>query len=392
MSILPGQWFGSFHQVGVFHSSATVNWILHLGQRLSSSQLHLACFGTHSHAFLHTCTSTSPAAGDIGFNVGSPQISGPTTHRSCYALGCMLPWLLQLPQGWGVHCEFLLWSHASPHSAGFASWCWSKPLQPASSHQTFQDQCFSPRLLHLSESWKSSPLSNCGNCGVPATSRSLSRSSGSPLSRSQLSALMQTSLQALGVAGNFTGHSFRIGAATTAAQCGIPDHLIKTLECWSSDAYQLYLRTPVDTILAVSGKLSWQVSDGYFFAMWDLHAWEGSSSFPRRTLPSHLLSGLGAKLREYFGLALRLTAGWRRSLPAMGVHFFGTLAPPSHKSPSLSVTSACWSENPFGFDLVVWISSNGGATLSRGWLPKVEAPGYPRHPTSILSDEGVKCS
>ena len=28
--------------------------------------------------------------------------------RLCYALGRMLPWLLRLPQGWGVHCEFLL--------------------------------------------------------------------------------------------------------------------------------------------------------------------------------------------------------------------------------------------------------------------------------------------
>ena len=32
---------------------------------------------------------------------------------------------------------------------------------------------------------------------------------------------------------------FLHGAATTASQCGIPDHLIKTIGRWTSDAYQL---------------------------------------------------------------------------------------------------------------------------------------------------------
>ena len=35
----------------------------------------------------------------------------------------------------------------------------------------------------------------------------------------------------------FSSHSFRIGAATAPAQCGIPDHLIKTMGGWTSDAY-----------------------------------------------------------------------------------------------------------------------------------------------------------
>ena len=36
----------------------------------------------------------------------------------------------------------------------------------------------------------------------------------------------------------FSGHSFRIGPAATAAQKGLPDHVIKRLGCWSSVAYQ----------------------------------------------------------------------------------------------------------------------------------------------------------
>ena len=39
------------------------------------------------------------------------------------------------------------------------------------------------------------------------------------------------------MATNYAGHSFRIGAATMAACCGIQDALIKTLGRWESLAY-----------------------------------------------------------------------------------------------------------------------------------------------------------
>ena len=42
----------------------------------------------------------------------------------------------------------------------------------------------------------------------------------------------------------YCGHSFRIGAATTAAARGIEDSIIKTLGRWESVAYLQYVRIP----------------------------------------------------------------------------------------------------------------------------------------------------
>ena len=57
-------------------------------------------------------------------------------------------------------------------------------------------------------------------------------------------------------ASKYSGHSFRIGAATTAASAGIEDSLIKTLGRWESTAYLLYIRVPRDQLTAVSRRLS----------------------------------------------------------------------------------------------------------------------------------------
>lgn len=54
----------------------------------------------------------------------------------------------------------------------------------------------------------------------------------------------------------YNGHSFRIGAATSAAEKHIEDHLIKTMGRWSSDAYCRYIRTSQDTLRAAQSSLS----------------------------------------------------------------------------------------------------------------------------------------
>lgn len=46
----------------------------------------------------------------------------------------------------------------------------------------------------------------------------------------------------------YNGHSFRIGAATTAASVHMEDHIIKVLGRWSSDACFRYIRTPASVL------------------------------------------------------------------------------------------------------------------------------------------------
>ena len=78
---------------------------------------------------------------------------------------------------------------------------------------------------------------------------------GSPLTRDLLNSKIRNLLFSCGAVGDYTGHSFRIGAATTAARVGLPFHLIKSVGRWSSDAYKLYIRTSELDIAAVSSKL-----------------------------------------------------------------------------------------------------------------------------------------
>ncbi|KAL3873589.1 hypothetical protein ACJMK2_036686 [Sinanodonta woodiana] len=54
----------------------------------------------------------------------------------------------------------------------------------------------------------------------------------------------------------YNGHSFRMGAATSAAKAGIPDHLIQTLGRWSSNTYCRYINVHPDRISFAQRQMS----------------------------------------------------------------------------------------------------------------------------------------
>ena len=90
----------------------------------------------------------------------------------------------------------------------------------------------------------------------PATASSsplLIHADGSPLTRDQFVRMVRKTLRAANIdQTGYSGHSFHIGAASTAAMAGIPAYFIKMLGRWESEAYNLYIRTPRASLAAVS--------------------------------------------------------------------------------------------------------------------------------------------
>ena len=71
-----------------------------------------------------------------------------------------------------------------------------------------------------------------------------SRGTGNILCRDRFIYYLRHLLTLLGCNDNdYCGHSFRIGAATSAGAAGVPDHIIKMLGRWTSDCYVRYIHT-----------------------------------------------------------------------------------------------------------------------------------------------------
>ncbi len=80
--------------------------------------------------------------------------------------------------------------------------------------------------------------------------------SGTPLTRKALVSHVQSALCHAGISpAAYTGHSLRIGAATTAAQRGLEDSVIQTLGRWKSKAYLAYIKIPPQELASVARAL-----------------------------------------------------------------------------------------------------------------------------------------
>ena len=76
------------------------------------------------------------------------------------------------------------------------------------------------------------------------------------LTRDRFVTALRSALETCGIDPTaYAGHSFRVGAATTATARGLQDSLIKTLGRWDSSAYTVYIRTPRDTLTSVAKSL-----------------------------------------------------------------------------------------------------------------------------------------
>ena len=83
------------------------------------------------------------------------------------------------------------------------------------------------------------------------------RSDGKYLTRQTFVSSLRSALMEAGQAANkYAGHSFRIGAVSTASGCELQDALIKTLGRWESSAYQSYIQTAPETLCGVAKVLS----------------------------------------------------------------------------------------------------------------------------------------
>ena len=80
----------------------------------------------------------------------------------------------------------------------------------------------------------------------------LIHANGLPLTRDQFVSEVKKALQTAQIDSSlYSGHSFRIGVASTAAAVGVLAYFIKMLGRWESEAYHLYIRSPRESLAAV---------------------------------------------------------------------------------------------------------------------------------------------
>ena len=80
---------------------------------------------------------------------------------------------------------------------------------------------------------------------------------GTPLTKTIFVARVRDPLREAGLNPlHYAGHSFRIGAATVAAQVGLEDSVIRSLGRWSSAAFLSYIRTPRHRLASYTSRMA----------------------------------------------------------------------------------------------------------------------------------------
>ena len=80
----------------------------------------------------------------------------------------------------------------------------------------------------------------------------LFRLQNSTFTRQFVTNALRTSFARLGVEGNYSGHSFRRGAATSAKEAGLSDAEIQLLGRWKSNSYRFYIDLGFDKLWNIS--------------------------------------------------------------------------------------------------------------------------------------------
>ena len=167
---------------------------------------------------------------------------------------------------WGIHNNFQPGPQTGPAPL-YEKHCFLPLVRPSyfndSASEIFQDRSIWARsyvniICHRPEN-----LPSEGNAHLLQGERLLSRgplfvlADNRPLTRTSFVTMLRVVLGKLGLDSTlYAGHSFRIGAATTAAAAGLPDWLIQALGRWSSACYLRYIRVPLTSLNQASTTLA----------------------------------------------------------------------------------------------------------------------------------------
>ena len=79
------------------------------------------------------------------------------------------------------------------------------------------------------------------------------------LSRDRLSFQLRSLLNNVGMdSSSYTSHSFLIGAASSAAAAGLPEHLIQRMGRWTSECFKTYVRSNIQVLRSAVCRMSEQ--------------------------------------------------------------------------------------------------------------------------------------